>query len=404
MSGAFTVPDILAPASADLNNKEYVLVDGVYHTCFYITGYGYPSSVGGGWLNPIVESGEGINVSFTVHRQAREKILPKISNTTMFNRSRMRDIGDTRQDYEEMDSAIDAGLYLKNGMNRNGEDFYYMSTLIEVYADDLDTLEQRAAGLETRCTALNMVARRCDYRNEKGFLSALPLLQLAPDLECKSRRSALTSGVASAFPFSSFEICDQSGVMLGINQHNRSACMLDVFDSTKYFNGNICVMGMSGAGKSFLMQLMALRYRQQGVQVFLLCPLKGHELRPTCEAIGGKYIKLSPISKDCINIMEIRRSTLDPDSRLGRLSDRGDSLPADRISKLHIFFSLLKPNMTEEEKQYLDPVLVECYRRFGIGFDNASLCNEDGSLKAMPDPCDLYELLGEKPEPKAFML
>lgn len=60
--------------------------------------------------------------------------------------------------------------------------------------------------------------------------------------------------------------------------------------------------------------------------------------------------------------------------------------------------------MTEEEKQYLDPVLVECYRRFGIGFDNASLCNEDGSLKAMPDPCDLYELLGEKPEPKAFML
>ena len=381
-SGAFTVPDILAPASADLNNRDYVVVDGVYHTYFYITGYGYPSTVGGGWLCPVIESGEGINVSFIFKKQLREKILPKIAHTTMLNRSRMREIGDTRQDFEEVDGAIDSGLYLKNEMNRSGEDFYYMTTVIEVHGDDLETMEQRAAWLETRCTALGMAVRRCDYRNEEGFLSTLPLLQLDPNIERKGRRNVLTSGLAASFPFSSFEICDQTGVMLGINQHNRSACMLDVFDSAKYSNGNMCVMGMSGAGKSFLMQLMALRYRQQGVQVFLLCPLKGHELRPACEAIGGKYIKLSPTSKDCINIMEIRRSTLDTDSQLGRLAERGDSLLAD--------------------KQYLDPALVECYRRFGITFDNASLHNEDGSLKVMPDLHDLYDLLREQPETKSL--
>ena len=161
-------------------------------------------------------------------------------------------IWDTRQDYEEVDGAIDAGLYLKNEMNRSGEDFYYMTTLIEVYGDDLETMEQRASWLETRCTALGMTVRRCDYRNEEGFLSALPLLRLDPDIERKGRRNVLTSGVAASFPFSSFEICDQTGVMLGINQHNRSACMLDVFDSAKYSNGNMCVLGMSGAGKSFL--------------------------------------------------------------------------------------------------------------------------------------------------------
>ena len=59
MSGAFTVPDILAPASADLNNKEYVLVDGVYHTCFYITGYGYPSSVGEAGSTPLWSPAKG---------------------------------------------------------------------------------------------------------------------------------------------------------------------------------------------------------------------------------------------------------------------------------------------------------------------------------------------------------
>lgn len=64
-------------------------------------------------------------MSFLVKRQSKEKILSKIAQTTMVNRSRMRDVGDTRQDYEELDSAINSGLYLKDVMNRQGEDFYY---------------------------------------------------------------------------------------------------------------------------------------------------------------------------------------------------------------------------------------------------------------------------------------
>ena len=137
------------------------------------------------------------------------------------------------------------------------------SFTIEVTADDADTLEQRVSGIETLCTSLDMVAKRCDYRHEKGFLSSLLLLALAPDIERKSRRNALTTGVAAAFPFSSFEICGQSGIMLGLNLHNRSVCMLDIFDSSKYSNAGMILMGMSGAGKTFLLQLTASRLRQQ---------------------------------------------------------------------------------------------------------------------------------------------
>ena len=137
------------------------------------------------------------------------------------------------------------------------------SFTIEVTADDADTLEQRVSGIETLCISLDMVAKRCDYRHEKGFLSSLLLLALAPDIEWKSRRNALTTGVAAAFPFSSFEICGQSGIMLGLNLHNRSVCMLDIFDSSKYSNAGMLLMGMSGAGKTFLLQLIASRLRQQ---------------------------------------------------------------------------------------------------------------------------------------------
>lgn len=127
-AGSTTILDILSPTAIDTKSRDYIVVDGVFHACLYITGYGYSTTVGSCWLAPLVEAGEGVNVSFSFTRQNREKILSKIAQTTMLNRSRMRDVGDTRQDYEELDSAITSGLYLKDVMNRQGEDFYYIRT------------------------------------------------------------------------------------------------------------------------------------------------------------------------------------------------------------------------------------------------------------------------------------
>lgn len=403
-SGSISIPDILSPTSADFTNRDYVGIDGVYHSYLYLTGYGYPTTVGNGWLNPLVEAGEGINVSFTVHRQPKDKVLSKISKTTMLNRARMRDVGDTRQDYEELDSAINSGLFLKNEMNRNGEDFYYMHTVIEVSAEDYETLQRRVSAVETLCTSQGFLVKRCDFKQPEAFLSCLPLLSLDEDIERKSRRNILTRDVAAAFPFSSFEICDQNGIMLGINLHNRSVCMLDIFDSSKYANANMSILGMSGAGKTFLLQLIAMRLRQQDIQVFIIAPLKGYEFRPACEAMGGLYVKLSPSSNDCINIMEIRRATLDTDAALANHTDRGDSLLADKIAKLHIFFSLLRPSITEEERHYLDSALVECYKRFGINHTNSSLYDEDGYFKEMPILKDLHDVLSEKVETRMLAL
>lgn len=124
-------------------------------------------------------------------------------------------------------SAINSGLYLKDVMNRQGEDFYYMHTLIEVTAPDPETLEQRATEVEKLCVSVDMIARRCDYKNEQAFLSSLPILALDPDIERKARRNALTSGVAAAFPFASYELSDHNGIFLGLNLYNRSPVFLD---------------------------------------------------------------------------------------------------------------------------------------------------------------------------------
>lgn len=399
-AGSTTILDILSPTAIDMKSRDYIVVNGVFHAYLYITGYGYSTTVGSCWLAPLVEAGEGVNVSFSFTRQNREKILSKIAQTTMLNRSRMRDVGDTRQDYEELDSAITSGLYLKDVMNRQGEDFYYMHTLIEVVADDPDTLEQRVTAVEKLCISADMIARRCDYANEQGFLSALPLDALDADIERKSRRNALTTGVAAAFPFVSYEHSDRNGIFLGLNLYNKSPVFLDPYDDYKYTNGNWWIGGNSGAGKSVTLQCLAGRLREQGKRVVCVIPKKGHEFRPNCEQLGGLYLRLSPSSRDCPNIMAIRRRTLDAYAGIQELAARDDSVLADKISRLIIWYSLQKKDLTEEDKNYLDASLVECYDRYGITFDNASVVDENGAFKEMPIIPDWYNVLLERAETK----
>lgn len=392
-AGSTTILDILSPTTVDTKSRDYIIVDDVYHAYLYITGYGYTTTVGTCWLAPLVEAGEGINLSFLVKRQPKEKILSKIAQTTMVNRSRMRDVGDTRQDYEELDSAISSGLYLKDVMNRQGENFYYMHTLIEVTAPDSETLEQRVTEVEKLCVSVDMIARRCDYKNEQAFLSALPILALDPDIERKARRNALTSGVAAAFPFVSYELSDHDGIFLGLNLYNRSPVFLNPYDDYKYTSGNWWIGGSTGAGKTVTLQCLGGRLREQGKRVIIIVPKKGHEFRPLCERLGGLYLRMSPSSKDCPNLMAIRRKSLDSYAKLKNIAARDDSVLADKIAQLIIWFSLKKKDLNEEDKSRLDSSLVEVYKRYGITFDNSTIVDENGNFRTMPILSDWYEIL-----------
>lgn len=359
-TGQTTVLDILAPSSVDNGSRDYIVVDGVYHTYLYIAGYGYRTKNEAAWLSPLVEAGDNIGISFTFRRMQKDKILSRISQKTMINRSRMRDVGDTRQDYEELDDAISSGFYLKEGINREGQDFYYMTTIVEITAEDEEELEQRTADVMTLCSSMSMIVKRADYKHEQCFLSSLPTLSIDVDIERKGRRNILTDSLAASFPFSSFEIYDPNGIFIGLNKYNSSVAILDIFDSDKYSNANGCILGMSGAGKSFLMQCMALRLRMQNTQVFIIAPIKGHEFADACEAVGGKYIRIAPSSKDCVNIMEIRKTSLSTDYEIKK-DKRDDSILAEKLQKLMIFFSLIKNDITQNELNLLDSAVIRTY-------------------------------------------
>ena len=169
-------------------------------------------------------------------------------------------------------------------------------------------------------------------------------------------------------------------------------------DATFKSGGNFWLGGTSGAGKTFTLQCMGGRLREQGKRVIFIIPKKGHEFRPLCELLGGLYLRLSPSSRDCPNLMAIRRTSLDSYSRLRGLTARDDSVLAEKISRLIIWYSLQKRDLSDEDKSLLDSSLVECYRRYGIDFDNATITDETGAFKTMPVFADWYEVLSENPD------
>ena len=157
-----------------------------------------------------------------------------------------------------------------------------------------------------------------------------------------------------------------------IRDSNNSLIVADIFNSSIYKNANMAILGTSGAGKTFTMQLMAIRMRRKGIQVFLLAPLKAHEFHRACTNIGGSFISISPASNNCINIMEIRKT----DQTVDELLDGPGvekSMLATKIQRLHTFFGLLIPDMSHEERQMLDDALIRTYARKGITHDNQTL-------------------------------
>ena len=394
------INEFFSPKIIDFRHSSYILINGVYHAYLMVPSDGYKSRVYPGWLSLLVNAGEGIDVDLYLHRQPKDKIQQRLGQQLRINRSKLKDASDTNSDFDDLDSAIRAGYYLKQGISNN-EDFYFMNLLITITASSLEELQWRIQEMKKLLISQDMDLRSCYFLQERGFLSTLPLACLDKKLFQLSKRNVLTSGAASCYPFVSYSICDDNGILFGVNKHNSSLVIADIFDSKQYKNSNICILGCSGAGKTFTMQTMALRMRRKGIQVFIIAPLKGHEFYRACKNVGGEFIQISPASRNCINIMEIRKI----DNSVNELLDgptMDASALASKIQKLHIFFSLLIPDMTHEEKQLLDEALIKTYALKGITHKNESLIDpkHPDQYKPMPILEDVYNVLLESDDTK----
>lgn len=214
--------------------------------------------------------------------------------------------------------------------------------------------------------AIDVDLNECEYKIKEAFSSYMPLNTLDPYIYGKGKRNMTTSGLSAFYPFNSFEVSDTDGILLGISD-NKTMLVIDNFDTSKYSNANITLLGTSGAGKTFTLQTMCLRFRLKGVQTFVIAPIKGDEYERGCKEVNGEFLTISSGSKTRINIMEIRPSADENAKKLGYSSKRErQSILSSKIDSLLTFFSLAIGDMSGEERTFLDDAILKTYSLKGI--------------------------------------
>ena len=263
-------------------------------------------------------------------------------------------------------------------MQINSQDLYYLYIYINIFSKDKKELEYSINKVEGILQTKGIFTRRANFRQEQLFITTIPIMQNLPDIKLSAKRNILTDGLISTYPFISSSIFDENGVYIGKNIYNNSMIFIDRYNTKKYKNPNMVVFGMSGAGKSFYIKLLILRYGIQNISQYVIDPEREYE--NVCKALDGTMFKIGPNSNTYINVFDIREESIEKNEK-GYLSNK--------INKLKGFFDLIFGEMNEEEKSIIEEKIIKLYQSKGINFNDKSLYKIKNNKKVFKDSTDM---------------
>ena len=399
-SGTINEKDLIAPAYINLQNPKCIEIDNLYYGGLIVVNYYREQD--DILLKSLIETNINMNISIFYEKQDQYKT---IKDLTYHIGNVGVDIQEANQNRQDMDIAVytyNDAKYIRKEMQVNNENLYYLYMYVSVYAENTKELEYYLNKIEGIMQSKGIQTRRANFREEQLFRSCLPIMENNIDVKKSAKRNILTSGLLSTYPFVSSSIFDENGIFIGQNIYNNSLVFIDRYNNKKYKNANMCIFGTSGAGKSFYTKLLILRYRMLGIEQYVIDP--DREYTKLCKELNGTEIKIGPASNTYVNVMEIRKESLE-DGENGYL--------ATKISKLIGFFNLIFGELNEEEKALLEEKLIETYKLKGIDFNDDSLYVQDKSKKAfkkfkeskdMPLLEDLYNILESDKRTKKFQI
>ena len=379
LRGITTLRDIIAPSSLEIQ-AGYFRLGTRYARTIYV--YGYPRQIYTGWLSPIINIDEVIDVSMFIYPVESQVILNNLrkkvgqleaSIAINQERGKVRDPG--------LEAAIQDAEELRDQLQVGAERFFRFGLYITVYGDSLDEIAFVQHKIETILGQQLVFSKIASSQMEQSLNSLVP--QMVDQLQI--RHNMNTGALSTSFPFTSADLTQEKGVLYGINMHNNG---LVIFDRYSLENANMVVFAKSGAGKSFTVKLEALRSMMMGTEIIIIDP--ENEYQRLCEAVGGSYIHLALNSETRINPFDLPRVIENEEAE--------DALRANLIT-LHGLLRLMMggaqlagsgvamPALNPVEEADLDQALIDTYARAGITSDPLT------HNSAPPTVNDLYETL-----------
>ncbi len=376
VSPQLTLEDVIAPSEIEVD-FNHLRIDNRFFRTYFVSNY--PRFVEPNWLEPIISFDHSLLISMFIYPSQSAGVLDVLKRKIAEMEATIQtDLERGRTLDPSVEVALEDARSLQDQLVRGVERFFQFTLYITIPTQSLEELHNTSKLVESTLASLSMTAKPATLQMEDGFKSTLPqgtdLLNLKHNMD--------TTSLATTFPFASSELTANEGIMYGINEHNES---LILFDRFSLENANSVVFAKSGAGKSYLVKLEALRSLMFGVEIIVIDPEQ--EYLALSEAVGGEFINFSASSPVKINPFDLNPELASGENELGR-----------KILSLTTFLKLVLGSLNATEAAILDRSLKQTYLQKGIT-DDPKTQNKQPPLME-----DLYKVLVGMEEAAAMEL
>ncbi len=336
-----TLSDVIAPSAVSVAPKN-INLSGVLTRVYYSVSY--PRYLNDGWMEPVLNLTRELDVSIYVHPIDTVATLKKFQKKVAEVQSQISlkaERGEVRD--PQLEAAYRNLEELRDKLQQAEEKLFNVGFYVAVYGKNEDELNKAENDLRGILDARMIALKPALFQQEQGIKSILPLGTDSLLVHSKFNSEPLSS----FFPFTSFDLTSDNGILYGINRHNSSLVLFDRYSLTNY---NSVTFATSGAGKSYTLKLEILRSLMFGTEVIVLDPEREYE--HLAEATGGRFFNISLSSKHHVNPFDLPAPSADEDPR---------DVLRTHIIELVGLFRLMLGGLTAEEETVIDLAIQETY-------------------------------------------
>jgi type IV secretory pathway VirB4 component len=336
-----TQQDLVAPPSVEVT-PQHIIMEERYLKSFFV--FSYPRYLSVGWLSPIINLPRPLDISFFFHPIDTAPILKQLRKKTTEIQAEIMDReekGLVRS--PELETAFQDIEQLRTQLKTAQERMFQVGIYFTFYGHKPEDLKNTETDIRAVLESRLIYIKPAAFQQKEGFITNSPygLDQLWVHTLMN------TSPLSSIFPFVSFDLSSNKGILYGINKHNNS---LILFDRFSLENANEVIFGKSGGGKSYFAKLEIIRYLMEGVDVIIVDP--ENEYKFLSEAVGGSYFKISLSSSNHLNPFDLPTP---------RADEEPASVLRNNVLELVGLFKLMLGGLTPEEDSIVDQALTETY-------------------------------------------
>jgi conjugal transfer ATP-binding protein TraC len=336
-----TLTDVIAPSAVNINPRSLNL-SGMAARVYYVVSY--PRYLNEGWMEPILNLEKELDISIVVHPIDTAETLKKFQKKVAEVQSQITvraEKGEVRD--PQLEAAYRNLEELRDKLQQSEEKLFNVGLYITIYGENEQALNKAENDIKGILDARMVYLKPALFQQEPGIQSVLPLGTDQLLVHSKFNSSPLSS----FFPFTSFDLTSDTGILYGINRHNSSLVLFDRYSLTNY---NSVTFATSGAGKSYALKLEILRSLMFGTEVIVIDPEREYEY--LAEATGGRFFNISLSSDHHINPFDLPPPQPDENPR---------DVLRTHIIELIGLFRLMLGGLSPEEETVLDLAIQETY-------------------------------------------